>query len=398
MEASQQESGVIRSAYFGPATREEYNLNHWALTLAQPTAQEVYPDFDHPADRMRVPGEPAFLKPSPANEFLPSLLTILSTIPLAQQALLLQDVALANTEHNPDWWQGGAIRSSQIVQSGETPDYSTEVVNETQRLTAFLIGTQRKYGTVEGLVESINRLSSNDAGNSNSSERFLSAWSAAVPKLLPDLESAVLELFYSELKTNGMGEELTMRKPLLEITLDKQTAGPTKTIYDAFDSLIWGSDPNGAAPSAPWLSHSADVLIITITQPDSSISGLNMQILPIWYSDRYLSSNAAAAQEMRRAVDECRVQFNEIEQQKSNIFAYPLPGTNKPVNGLELLAKLIETFSDDNTVQKQELSEDPDDASYLDDEYSTGADVLDIALVQRLKSVYDELKSQIRGI
>lgn len=96
-----QEMGITSSnqSNFGKATRDHYDEGAWAMTLFNSSAQEIIISPD-PADRRRVADEPAFLRPSQDNLYLGGLLTILHSIPLAREALLLRNKVLPKYGHD----------------------------------------------------------------------------------------------------------------------------------------------------------------------------------------------------------------------------------------------------------------------------------------------------------
>src|SRR5579862_2609017 len=88
-----QETGI--TTHFGPATRGHYEDADWAVATVGSGTHEIFPNPE-PVDRRRIPGEPAFLKPSLSAHTLASFITVLHSIPLARRALLFQDHLLPN--------------------------------------------------------------------------------------------------------------------------------------------------------------------------------------------------------------------------------------------------------------------------------------------------------------
>jgi hypothetical protein len=149
-----QESGVTNTseAYFGPATRSQYESGKWDMVLAgQTSVTEIVVDPE-PAERKRDLDVPAFLKPSVEDHRLGALLTIYHEIPLIREIFLPragQDQA-PNYGYDKEWWTGKAIDIPTVFGEDVTPP--NEVNMELQRLMAFLDKTDRSYGSIEALA------------------------------------------------------------------------------------------------------------------------------------------------------------------------------------------------------------------------------------------------------
>jgi hypothetical protein len=130
---------------------KEYNPQDWALTTTtvKPVAAEALPD-----DRKRSPNTPAFLRSTHDNYNLGGALTILHSIPRIRDLFLMRDYLQVDYGSNEKWWNGERIQLSRVIDlENIRTDNALEVINEVQRLFAFLDGTERAYGSVEPLCD-----------------------------------------------------------------------------------------------------------------------------------------------------------------------------------------------------------------------------------------------------
>jgi len=130
IELSRQESGLPRqetgvtevtgyatSTFFGPATREQYETGKWDLVPAsahssswekeatKSSVKEMLVDPE-PIERKRDADVPAFLRASPADHRLGTLLTVYHEIPLIREIFLNRLDATNNYGSNSEWWTG----------------------------------------------------------------------------------------------------------------------------------------------------------------------------------------------------------------------------------------------------------------------------------------------------
>lgn len=199
---------------------------------------EVVPDADA-QDRRRGPGEPAFLKPLTTKDFLPSLITILHTVPCCRYAFLAkQDLRLnyGTQDQISNWWSGESIELSSVRMldqdgHGENND-PLELVYEMQRLMAFLDKTTRAYGSAAAL----SRLPAiNDNHSDSFTSRFLKAWEK-VSRALQSNENQPRSLFASETITE---ERREIEQYMLDVSPNALPTKGEETLYDAIDKTLW---------------------------------------------------------------------------------------------------------------------------------------------------------------
>ncbi|KAF9631352.1 ubiquitin interaction motif protein [Lasiodiplodia theobromae] len=366
-----QETGVVGASgvQFGPATREYYEQNQWAMT----TVSSTVPD-PPPSQRKREPGEPAFMKPLPSQDYLPSLITILNTIPMSHNALLMKNHLLPHYGQDPQWWTGNPIAVAQTIDLDDVrqEDGRTEIIHETQRIMAFLDYTDRAYGSVEPLNKIEGSVGDTEA------VRFLDAWQAAASQIEPGaghdklFETTAREILSGEVSSASF-------KCLMPILSNRGADGPA-SLYDVLDETIWSNDLDGSKDVQASISSLAEVLVMVVKQPDSTATGLNMTIPSSWYVDRYMAQNETKAKQMRRACAEKKKELADIEAQTQRYSRFHHNGTSG--SSLDLLEVAMSAM----TMQPLSPTGDPMPNPNAE---------RDARLHQKIQSVYDRVKRKL---
>ncbi|KAE8153316.1 hypothetical protein BDV25DRAFT_149798 [Aspergillus avenaceus] len=282
----QQETGVTtsNSANFGRATRDYYDEGAWAMVPFSSSAREIIISPD-PADRMRVKGEPAFLRPSGDSLYLGGLLTILHSIPLAREALLLRNKVLSNYGHDPQWWNGQPINLPKIVTIQDVQDGDTDwddILYETQRLMAFLDATERSFGSVDALA-SLKSISTYDTEGSIA--RFFEKWQDSAVRADP--ESQLATVFSSQAHKRPLQVYDTPIQKDFFILESFVEPDHGRSLYDVLDRAIWADRP-GEDLDDVWLEHVGEILTIKLESADTT-QPVGVEIPAVFYPDRYLA-------------------------------------------------------------------------------------------------------------
>ncbi|KAM5486270.1 hypothetical protein McanMca71_001111 [Microsporum canis] len=282
-----QESGVVTTeeAKFGPANRDHYDTQLWALTLHNSTSREISIDPD-PELRKRIDDTPVFLRPGAEADHFPSFLTILHSIPIAREELLWRDRVIPDYGNDSQWWNGQPTLNA--IEQAETP--LEEAVHETQRLMALLDGSKRAFGSADvlsGLVplkcwRPEDRIAS-----------FFKIWEDISP---PENGELPQKTFYSRGVKQSVSEDECVNEPfsLLDLTIDR-TSG--RTLYDLLDGHIWCDMP-GKDLDDVWLEEIAPVFTMRIT--NNGGSRVDLKIPAVWYPDRYMKHCKEFAAELRK--------------------------------------------------------------------------------------------------
>ncbi|KAL4933091.1 uncharacterized protein BDV17DRAFT_146897 [Aspergillus undulatus] len=299
----QQETGVTSATQkFGPATRDNYDQGDWAMTLFNSSAREIVISPD-PVDRKKQPGEPAFIRPSQDSLHLSGLLTILHSIPLAREALLLRNKVLFNYGQDAQWWNGQPINLPKIITIHEAQDGDTEwddILYESQRIIAFLDSTNRAFGSADALAG----LKSMATYSTESSvSKFLESWQESAVRA--DSGNPLTTVFSSTAYKQPPKLDDDVPFGEYDAPMDKEffTLEPYveplhgQTLYDVLDGTMW-PDSLGEPLDDVWLEHVADVLTIHLETADTARS-VDVKIPANFYPDRYLASCREIAREYR---------------------------------------------------------------------------------------------------
>lgn len=382
----QQESGVVggSGAYFGPATQESYDPSKWALTRAGVTETEVYPDLSLPF-QPRVEGEPTLVKPIPEVAELASLLTILTTIPLALEMLLSLPADRNSSQEfytNPSVkdstkpYSGDLEQSSGESMAADDPMLQVQLVRLVQRLAAFMIFTNRSYIDMETLLQS----------RSYSDDRlpaiwFLEAWSEAIAQVTGRDEAGKLFLvrgIEGELDNKDDWHEVTFH--ILNLYVPEMDGDLKATLYDTLDEAVWATNKDGSLPGDIWLHDIPNVLIFRTHQSNSNFDGLNMKVPSTFFIDRYMYKNV---RELRTARQNRKVLLDQIELAKKKIER--LSTFNPVVNG-----KQVSTTNDSQVLIKETI------ATLKRTQDDNDLDEAEAVLIKRLELLSTQIEIKVK--
>ncbi|OOF92777.1 hypothetical protein ASPCADRAFT_210041 [Aspergillus carbonarius ITEM 5010] len=289
----QQETGVTTNeAKFARATRDHYDEGAWAMTLFNSSSHEIIISPD-PADRRRREDEPAFIRPAQDNMYLSGLLTILHSIPLAREALMLRNQLLPHYGLDSQWWNGQPINLPKIVTIHDAQDGDTEwddIIYESQRIVAFLDSTDRAFGSVDALA-SLKSMSSYDSEGSVG--RFLESWQNAAVRADPDNQLATIFSSTAYKRPLSIYDTPLDKEFFLLDSFVEHDHG--QTLYDVLDRTMW-SDRPGEDLDDVWLEHVAEVFTIKLEGTDKPV---DVKIPAVFYPDRYLAASRDLAREFR---------------------------------------------------------------------------------------------------
>lgn len=381
----QQETGVTshRQPQFNKATRDHYEEGAWAMTLFNTSSEEVMISPD-PEDRKRVEGEPAFIRPNTDGLYLGGLLTILHSIPLAREALLLRNKPLFDYGHEPQWWNGQPINLPKIVtvNDGKTGDSDwDDIIHETQRLMAFMDTTKRAFGSSDSLAK-INSMSSLSADSEEIVTRFLEAWHGAA--IQADPENPLTTIFttyaYKRETFDEFVEPITRELFTFEPPVEQDN---DQTLYDVLDSALW-SDRPGKEFDDTWLEHLADVLVIRLDALQKP-NAVGVDIHSVFYPDRYLSSCRDLSREFRAKRQQIQGDVLKLEQL---IHRYTIP--RDPV-GNSTITELLEQAAQAVPVVTPEQVGESDQS----DSGAAGAETMRVA--EELRAIATNIEAKLKG-
>ncbi|RDW74370.1 uncharacterized protein DSM5745_07032 [Aspergillus mulundensis] len=341
----QQETGVTTTNQnFGRATRDHYEQDDWAMTLFNSSAREIVISPD-PVDRKKQPAEPAFIRPTRESLHLSGLITILHSIPLAREALLLRNKVLSDYGKNAQWWDGQPIYLPKIVTIHEAQDGDTDwddILHESQRLIAFLDSTNRAFGSIDTLA-GLKQLETYDSDKVIGT--FLESWQGSAVTADPGnpLATVFSSMAYRRPPkrddSSATGQDTWIDEEPTEkefFTLEPYPApAHGQTLYDVLDEMIWADTPGAAELDDVWLEHVADILTVQLSSVDAA-KAVDVKIPATFYPDRYLANCREIAREYRLQRLQIREDVVRLQGLMDRISA---PGSAKGVTSREVLEK-----------------------------------------------------------
>ncbi|PHH90493.1 hypothetical protein CDD83_3526 [Cordyceps sp. RAO-2017] len=338
-----QESGVLDPTtsmpYFGPANRNEYDQDSWAMVPSESKVAAA----PTPEMRRRAPGAPAFLVQgvsSAGQHCLGGLLTILHEIPLSRNLLLFSGVPAESYGYNSEWWKGQEILAPQVlaklqsgeIQWGERHGVSPNFEEEIHRLMAFLDSTERSYGAVSVLTDLIPFSS---VGPEKRLFEHLIQQQAAL--MMPLTQVATL----SQVLSDEEGEE-EARFGLLEIEHPRVDYVNIKTLYESLDHVMWsdvlswGEIHEGS--NMAMFKNMGDVFIMKISGdgPQDSI-----EIPQVLYPEKYLVSRKDEARRIQRGWCETKRAMHGVAQSEQELFEWKNDWNSQMGDKREMLRRVV---------------------------------------------------------
>lgn len=388
-----QDSGVAGGVEFGPATKEYYDNQNWAMTVSG-SAHEIILNPE-PEDRKREHDQPAFLKPSVSGQYLAPLLTILHSIPLANEALMFRDHLLSEYGQEGDWWEGTAVKLPRIVDltDGGANEDANEIIYETQRLMAFLSMTERAYGSVEVLAH-LKVVEDHNQGKVVGT--YLEAWQEAVTRMNP--ESPNISLFHSVgTRVPFDGTEVHRHDfCCLDVLIDENIAENSYTLYDALDDIIWAENIGEKDSAEIFLESIGEVFTMRLIRQNQTKCSLGVRIPAAWYPDRYLESCKEVASKMRLRKSEINRLIDKAELLHARLTEYQprQEGNGKSISSSKLLQTAINYFERPPQSESHDIASDMDGSIRMG-HFDSGLSHADLA--KELRNVSERVERKLEG-
>ena len=332
------------TAKFGPSTRSKQETEGWIIDVATTSTKEIVLTPEA-AERERSEGVPTYLRPSPDGSIIPALLKILSSIPMAREALLNRNMTQSDYGFDNEWWNGESIRAQSVHIANPDNDseggaLSTTFVSEVQRLVAFLADTTRSYGSTDSL-SAMCGLKADDP--SSTAINFFDIWHRATSASDPD--SPFLGLFSSMAKRFYHNVEPSQYDFSVLILKEGQ-----KSLYDIMDNMLW-FDNAGDDWEDTVLTDVGHILCLHVSTDAETPCGLKAP--STLFLDRYMSDAAPIMKTLRQQKEHIRHNIDIIKHQREAILSHKTSGSHtKSLDACTLVSavsKYIKREVDDNS-------------------------------------------------
>ncbi|KAF3923759.1 hypothetical protein ABW20_dc0110582 [Dactylellina cionopaga] len=296
-----------------------YDSSSWAVAVSGPSesnAIEIFLD-PSPPERKRVHEQPAFLRPSTGSGSLGSLLTILHSIPAARETLLQRDNVLENYGQNENWWAGHVIQLPRVVVEDDPdpiPPESIEVIRESQRLMAFLTGTERAYGTAESLG-SIPSIFDPDAGTIVS--KYFQSLQESIKVLNNDPEMRT-PLQSKAVRVSPKMEVNSQTFEVFDLSIRNNLIEQGGSLYDALDALFW-EEEDSSDETVTYAEYFGDICTFQIRCEDPQKRPCGLDIPAEMYLDRYTAEFKDKISVMRKEKAGIQSQIEELNKKEQSI-------------------------------------------------------------------------------
>jgi hypothetical protein len=306
-EAQQAGIASVQGQQFGPANRSHYDTQQWAMTTTNTNAREIY-EHPPPSKRRRISDQPVFLRGSTETGYLPAILTIYCTIPLAREALRFPPLKIYAYGYDPLWWTGTSDENNKPVSVDNDimlDPASVSLLCEVQQLMAFLENTNRAYGSADALA---NLHYYQQRLYETGLQRFLDQWKHAAMQVSPS--EPLTQVFTTvALKQSDEGEEPASKSlECLECLVSPTEDG--KSLYEVLDETIYSK----SLMDPVWIDHIADVVTISLRNSDRPGKALNVEPPAIWYPDRYLEECRGQSFDMRQRMEGCMQEWTTLDK------------------------------------------------------------------------------------
>ncbi|PSK56710.1 hypothetical protein B9Z65_6334 [Elsinoe australis] len=358
-----QESGVVSAAgrvqsHFKPATQSQYDPSQWSMVPTSATnvheAREIIPDVE-PSARRNDGYEPRFLKHTASGDYLPALLTIAHSIPLAREVLLMRSCPQSNYGQDADWWRGHAIKLPQIVSTDTGAPIHTAnadeqaMVSEMQRLIAFLDSSDRSYASTETLSKLAEDLSRRvEMVTDTSLDRTLCGWEVACATLAAEDQQEIPgldQLFHSIVGTSSPEGVRTPHMWTLPLATPDRPPSGELTLADVMDQTLWDMDPDEDNFCDTYMERCADILPMRIVEDNPGQNKLNLVIPASMYVDKYLKENIEPTREVRKSMARAKRRIAQLESLQHELANVRHPTKDENLGALDIVKATRDYFT-----------------------------------------------------
>ncbi|KAK0626608.1 hypothetical protein B0T14DRAFT_110375 [Immersiella caudata] len=335
-----QQSGVTPTVdsgvHFGPANRDDYKTEEWAMV----PAKRREPDPDASA-RKRNPDTPVFLRCRDesgwASHRVGGVLTILHNIPAARNALLRigiqPDYGYGN---NSEWWKGTIIlppdrlalkeaQASDIWEPTVYPPWSDEI----HRLVAFLDNTERSYGTADILAEAHEAHSGIEISGDRERDFFQKL--NQDPSRERDVFRASIDAVTTTVSATGKSSTTQQSEfTILLSEFSKDQLLMAESLYSIWDMMFFthtGESGEGSESSQmASITKPSEVLAFRIGAEGLPTA---IEIPETLYIDRYLSSHLDEMRQIQKELVDIHTAYQKSRELEQKLTQWVNPKTGK---------------------------------------------------------------------
>lgn len=326
-----QESGITTNGQqFGPANRQDYDPNEWAMVQMK----HYEPDPD-PTLRTRSEGIPVFLRCRQDDNWrqhcIGGVLTVLHSIPAARNILLrLGEEPPYGYGSDHEWWKGKSIlppdmqraRDIATAEGSSTDHFVPPWCDELHRLIAFLDSTDRSYGTADILAAS---RAPGIEDSSDSVRDFFDCFS----KTREALNGAGPDRILTSMATvHGVDEDPGNSQlfTILDTTLTRETLSGLESLYDVYDTILF-PDLDETSSTAV-IEEAAEAITFRFTDPEGFEQPID--IPETFYVDRYLKENYDKIKQIRQDLKNIQAGFRKSFEMERSLTQWVNPIKDGP--------------------------------------------------------------------
>ena len=339
-------NGDSSSVYFGPANRQDYDPNEWAMVPI--SSQDKDPD---PNLRARQAGAPVLLRCRHDINWkkhrIGALLMIYQQIPAARNAILQCGEPPAHGYGNKsDWWQGQLMPVPGQPDTGWTDDSSLSWSDELHRLMAFLEATERAYGTADVLARA-KHPSTSEIGEPER-DFFQNLLETRPRPLYPEAG----DVFTSPVEVVSIDEVRVYGEDafaILDLPVSKDTAGMApESIYHVMDRLFFADAAMAredlSIARMAWLVQPSEIFTCRFQADDGLPAPIDVP--ETFYLDRYMKLHRSQLLELQMDHVKLSRLYEANAQKEAQLVNWVNPQTNKPYDRRVLVKAAVDRCQD----------------------------------------------------
>lgn len=311
-------------------------------------------------------------------DFLPSLLTILHSVPLLRQELLSLSDTSPDYGSNSTWWSGEATGGFGVIQATDKDSRPLEFLYEVQRLMVFLTKTERLYGSVGVLQQLLFEVLPQDFASGESVlSIFTRIWERLSHSELSQTDRRLDSFFQGEVREFVWPQ-------IFHCAMSNVPVSGDSHLYDVLDAKLFG-EPNDDS-GLELFEESAPILVVQVAPEETS---RRLEIPEDVFLDRYCRSNSVQAHEIRRQRHETLGLYHEVRAREEKLRSYQQQKGTAMVKGdaIKLLDSTIKMLKDRRRLTREPVLEGDEQRLAQAEEMVTRLETIQQKIQDELKSM-----------